>query len=169
MFVQNFMAIQQLLRHFSLDQSNGTTDGQTLVYIELLPWIKTLCLFSCDTSSSLCSFEVMLGHRKAVSWNKNKNKPTKKASAVWKFKPFQMVFKTRCSRAASGWHIRLHMRGKLKPKKIIHLNPSTQNLGLKCQSSKNKAKHAFCHYCLYSIMNRERGGQGQQRTVRSVS
>lgn len=127
--------------------------------------IEPLCLFLCGTSS-LCPNEVMLGHRKAAWWSKYEKSPEKKLKAhvVWKFKPFQMVFKTRCSAAASGWRIRLHTRGKLKPRKsyISTNRPETYvwNAGVQ----KSKAKHAFCHYCLDGIMNPECGGQGQQRT-----
>lgn len=76
---------------------------------------------------------------------------------------FQMVFKTRCSGATSARHIPLHMRGISIEKSYIS-TPQPKTWEPKCQSSKTKAKLAFCHYHLHGIMNRERRGRGQQRT-----
>lgn len=55
------------------------------------------------------------------------------------------------------------MRGISIEKSYIS-TPQPKTWEPKCQSSKTKAKLAFCHYHLHGIMNRERGGRGQQRT-----
>ena len=110
----------------------------------------------------------MLGSsRKAAWWNKCENKPTKcscfmfQAHVVWELKPFQMVFKTRCSGAASGGTYHVARERNIQPRESCTSAPAQPKTpGLKVHRIEPNVHSVTLH----GIVNREHGGRGQQRT-----
>lgn len=97
--------------------------------------------------SSLCPTEVTLGSQTGKLYDETSmtTSPHNVPKCPWPpvlFKLFQMVFKTRCSRAASVWPIPLHMGG-ISNLENHSSQPLNSNLGLKCQTSKNKGKRGI--------------------------